>query len=77
MYGIHLKARRRRQGKQRGVNDDGEALKGDGNAFKWRQRGTKDDGRHGGQWRGDAYAYNCDSKALKFDGEVLILMERC
>ena len=33
MYGIHLKARRRRQGKQRGVNDDGEALKGDGNAL--------------------------------------------
>ena len=33
MYGIHFKARRRRQGKQRGVNDDGEALKGDGNAL--------------------------------------------
>ena len=30
MYGMHLRARRRRQGKRRGVNDDGKALKGDG-----------------------------------------------
>ena len=30
MYGMHLRARRRRQGKQGGVNDDGKALKGDG-----------------------------------------------
>ena len=29
MYGMHLRARRRRQGKRR-VNDDGKALKGDG-----------------------------------------------
>ena len=27
MYGMQLRARRRRQGKQGGVNDDGKALK--------------------------------------------------
>ena len=30
MYDMHLRSRRRRQGKQRSMNDDGEALKGDG-----------------------------------------------
>ena len=30
MYGMHFRARRRHQGKRRGVNDDGKALKGDG-----------------------------------------------
>ena len=29
MYGMHLRARRRHQGKRRGINDYGEALKGD------------------------------------------------
>ena len=29
MYDKHLRSRRRRQGKRRSVNDDGEALKGD------------------------------------------------
>ena len=33
MYGMHLRARRRLQGKRRGVNEDGEALKGDGKAL--------------------------------------------
>ena len=33
MYGMHLRARRRHQGKQRGINDDGEALKGDEKAL--------------------------------------------
>ena len=32
MYGMHLKARRRRQGKRKGINDDGEALKSNGKA---------------------------------------------
>ena len=32
MYDMHLRARRRRQGERRCVNDDGEALKGDGKA---------------------------------------------
>ena len=30
---MHLRARRRRQGKQRGVNDDGKVLKGEGKAL--------------------------------------------
>ena len=30
MYGMHLRVRGRRQGKRRGVNVDGKALKGDG-----------------------------------------------
>ena len=33
MNGMHLRARRRRQGKRRGVNDDGKALKGNGKAL--------------------------------------------
>ena len=33
MYGMHLMARRRCQGKRRGVNDDGKVLKGDGKAL--------------------------------------------
>ena len=33
MYGVHLRARRRRQGKRRGVNYGGEAIKGDGKAL--------------------------------------------
>ena len=53
MYGMHLRARRRRQGKRRGVNDDGEALKGDGSGDG---EALKDDRRHEGQWRGAAYA---------------------
>ena len=32
MYGMHLRAMRRRQGKRRGVNDDGEALMSNGKA---------------------------------------------
>ena len=32
-YGMHLRARRRRQGKRRGVIDDGEASKGDEKAL--------------------------------------------
>ena len=30
---MHLRVRKRRQGKRRGVNDDGKALKGDENAL--------------------------------------------
>ena len=56
MYGMHLRARRRRQGKQRGVNDDGEVLKGDGKALSGDKEALKVDRRHGGQWRGAAYA---------------------
>ena len=33
MYGMHLGGTRRRPEKRRGVNDDGEALKGDGKAL--------------------------------------------
>ena len=33
MYVMHLRVRRRRQGKRRGVNDDGKALKGDEKAL--------------------------------------------
>ena len=43
MYGIHLRVRRRRQGKRRGVNDDGEALKGDGKAINGDGEALKDD----------------------------------
>ena len=32
MHDMHLRARRRRQEKRRCINDDGEALKGDGKA---------------------------------------------
>ena len=35
MYGMHLRVRRRRQGKRRGINDDGKALKGDGKVLSW------------------------------------------
>ena len=33
MYGMHLRARRRRQGKRTGINDDAEVLKGGGKAL--------------------------------------------
>ena len=33
MYGMPLRARRRRQGKPKGINDDGEALKSNGKAL--------------------------------------------
>ena len=33
MYGMHLRARRRRQGKRKGINDNGEALKSNGKAL--------------------------------------------
>ena len=33
MYGMHLRASRRRQGKWKGINDDGEALKSNGKAL--------------------------------------------
>ena len=33
MYGMHLRARRRHQGKRRGINDDGEALNSDEKAL--------------------------------------------
>ena len=56
MYGMHLRARRRRQGKQRGVNDDGEALKGDGKALSGDGEALKDDRSIEGQWRGAPYA---------------------
>ena len=71
MYGMHLRARRRRQGKRRGVNDDGEALKGEVKDLSGDREALKDDGSIEGQWRGTAYAYNCDGKAVKFDGEAL------
>ena len=69
MCGMHLRARSRRQGKRRGVNDDGMALKGDGKALSGDREALKDDWSIEGQWRGAAYA--CDGKALKFDGEAL------
>ena len=43
MYGMHLKVRRRRQGKRRDVNDDVEALKGDGKALSGDGEALKDD----------------------------------
>ena len=60
MYGMHLKVRRRRQGKRRGVNDDVEALKGDGKALSGDGEAIKDDRSIEGQWKGTAYALNCD-----------------
>ena len=42
-------ARRRRQGKRRGVNDDGEALKGDEKALSGDGEALKDDGSIAGQ----------------------------
>ena len=33
MYDMHLTARRRRQEKRKGINDDGEALKNNGKAL--------------------------------------------
>ena len=43
MYGMHLSVRTRHQGKQRGINDDGEALKGDGMAISGDGEALKDD----------------------------------
>ena len=51
MYGMHLRAQRKRQGKRRDVNDDGEALKGDGKALSGDGEALKDDGSIEGQWR--------------------------
>ena len=51
---MHLRARRRCQGKLRGVNDDGELLKGDGKALSGNGEALKDDGSIEGQWRGAA-----------------------
>ena len=45
MYDMHLRARRRRQGKRRGVNDDGEALNGEIKALSGDGEALKDDGR--------------------------------
>ena len=33
MYGMHLRTRRRHQGKRKGMHDDGEALKSNGKAL--------------------------------------------
>ena len=51
-----MRARSRRQGKRRGVNDDGTALKGDGKALSGDREALKDDGSIEGQWRSAAYA---------------------
>ena len=56
MYGMHLRARRRCQGKRRGVNDDGDASKGDGKASSCAGEAVKDDGSIEGQMRGVASA---------------------
>ena len=56
MYGMHLRLRRRRQGKRRGVNDDGETSKGDEKALSGDREVLKDEGSIKGQWRGIAYA---------------------
>ena len=55
MYGMHLGARRRRQWKRRGVNDNGEALKGEVKDLSGDGEARKDDGSIEGQWRGAAY----------------------
>ena len=49
MYVMHLRARRGRQGKQRGVNDDGEASKGDRKALSGDGKALMDDGSIEGQ----------------------------
>ena len=43
MYFMHLRARRRRQGKRRGVNDDGGALRGHGKALSGDGEAVNDD----------------------------------
>ena len=48
MYCMHLRARRRRQVKLRGMNDDGES-KGDGKALSGNGEALKDDGSIEGQ----------------------------
>ena len=53
---MHLRARRRCQGKRGGVNDDGEASKGDGKALSGDGVALKDDGSIEGQRRGVASA---------------------
>ena len=45
MYDMHLRARRRHQGKRRGVNDDEEALKGEVKVLSGDGEELKDDGR--------------------------------
>ena len=44
MYGIRLRAMRRRQGRQIGVHDDREALKSDGKALSGDGESLKGDG---------------------------------
>ena len=57
MYGMHSRAaRRRRQGKRRGENDDGEVLKGNEKALSGDGEKLKDDGSIERHWRGAAYA---------------------
>ena len=53
---MHLRARKRRQGKQRQVNDVGEALKGDEKALTGDREALKNGRGIEGQWRGAAYA---------------------
>ena len=68
MYGMHSRARTRRQGKRREVNDDGEALKGKVKTLSGDREALNDVGRAMERAR---YAYNCNGKALKFDWEAL------
>ena len=53
IYGMHLRARRKRQGKRRSVND-GEALKDNGKTLSSEREALKEDGNFEGQWRGTA-----------------------
>ena len=49
MYGMHLRASRRCQGKRRGVNDDGEESKGNEKALSGDGEALKDGGSIKGQ----------------------------
>ena len=61
MYVIHSGVRKMHQERRKGVNDDGEVLKGNEKALSGDGEALRMTERYGEQWRGTAYAKNCDA----------------